>query len=427
MRRALTLSALASMSVLLLSTAGAGAQPASGAVIVADVRGPLDQRALDFLTAAVETPDAQVVVLQIDNPGIASGDPSSLIDAIVASRTPIAAWVGPAGAEAYGGVAALLAFADTAGAAQGARIGYPSPIVARGADDLLGGDPARPDRLAAIAAIDGTVDITSADAGTVMLDSVVPTIGQFIAGLDGKTLDGVVVETAQERTLEDGTVVLEPSVQVRFIKPDVLTRTFRLASRPEATFFFLVTGLAAVAFEFYAAGVGITAGVASLCLVLAGYGVATLPIDWGSLVAVLVGMAAWTADFQRNQVRWRSVVGTVLLVYGGLTLTTAAPQFAPRWWAIALTVLGAGLFYVFALTTVMRARFSTRTIGREYLVGRLGVAETGFDPEGYVLIDGGRWRARSHRAAGIAAGDRIEVLEVNGIVLEVGPPQGGGG
>jgi membrane-bound ClpP family serine protease len=42
---------------------------------------------------------------------------------------------------------------------------------------------------------------------------------------------------------------------------------------------------------------------------------------------------------------------------------------------------------------------------------------------GIVELDGARWRARSHRAAGIAAGDPIEVLEVSGVMLEVGPPQ----
>ena len=75
-----------------------------------------------------------------------------------------------------------------------------------------------------------------------------------------------------------------------------------------------------------------------------------------------------------------------------------------------------------ALTTVARSRFSTRTIGRGHLVGRRGVAKTGFDPTGIVEVDGAAWRARTHRAAGLGAGDPVEVLAVSGIVLEVGPP-----
>jgi len=84
-------------------------------------------------------------------------------------------------------------------------------------------------------------------------------------------------------------------------------------------------------------------------------------------------------------------------------------------------VTGTALFYGVALTTITRSRFSTPTIGRSQLLGRVGVATTDLDPEGVVEVDGARWRARSHRAAGIVAGDAIEVLGVDGVTLEVGP------
>ncbi|MGD2051845.1 MAG: NfeD family protein, partial [Acidimicrobiia bacterium] len=82
-----------------------------------------------------------------------------------------------------------------------------------------------------------------------------------------------------------------------------------------------------------------------------------------------------------------------------------------------------GLFFMFAITTVIRSRFSTPTIGREHLIGRVGRAETTFDPEGVVVLQGARWRARSRRAAGIREGEEVVVLGVSGIVLEVGPPE----
>jgi membrane-bound serine protease (ClpP class) len=82
-------------------------------------------------------------------------------------------------------------------------------------------------------------------------------------------------------------------------------------------------------------------------------------------------------------------------------------------------------FYLFAMTTIVRSRFGTPTIGREYLVGRTGVAESVLHPDGVVLIEGARWRARSHRAAGVEAGSPIEVLAVEGITLQVGPSEDG--
>ena len=42
-----------------------------------------------------------------------------------------------------------------------------------------------------------------------------------------------------------------------------------------------------------------------------------------------------------------------------------------------------------------------------------------------VLIRGARWRARTNRATPIQAGDPVKVVSVEGLVLEVEPPEGG--
>lgn len=417
MHRLIPVALLAGITVLQLAVGGVQAQPAAGPVIVADVRGPLDQRALDFLTATVMTSDAQLVVIQMNNPGISSGDPAALYDAISRSSTPIAVWVGPAGAVAYGGAGQVLLVADATGAAPGTSVGYLEPVVA---DANVTGVASAASRQHA-AAMDESLPVT-ADEAPPLIDEIVPTIGQFIASLDGRTLRGVSLETARQITAEDGSVVTVPSVEVRFVKPGLFTRFLRLASRPEAAFFFLLAGIAVATFEFYAAGAGVAAAVGALSLFLAGYGWATLPINWVAVGVALVGLLLYTWDFQQQRLGWRSVVGTIALVAGGLFYTQAGPQYRPAWWGVVLTVVGIALFYGFALTTVVRARFSTLTIGREYLIGKLGTAETDFDPEGVVVVDGARWRARSHRAAGLRPGDPIQVREVSGILLEVGPP-----
>lgn len=213
----------------------------------------------------------------------------------------------------------------------------------------------------------------------------------------------------------------EPAVVVRFDEPGLLTRTLRVAARPEAAFFFLVAGLALAAFEFYAAGVGVMAAVSVLSLLLAAYGVAVLPVRWWAIVLAVAGLGLYTADFQRNDLGWRSVLGTIGLVVGGLWFTDAEPHFAPVWWTVLAITVGAALFFGIGMTAVVRARFSTRTIGREQLVGRTGVATNAFDPDGVVDLDGAQWRARSTRAARIEPGDAVEVVAVEGVVLQVDP------
>lgn len=393
------------------------AQSEAEPVIVADIRGPLDQRGIDFLVDAIDTPNVQMVVLQLSSPGVASGHIQPLFDAIVDAPIPVVAWVGPAGVDVHGGVAWLALLADHFGAAPGATYGHLAPIVQRGVQPTS--FDADPD----VAGLESDTIVIPATTPVPFIDVITPSIGAYIVGLDGLEIDGTVIETGETVLNDEGMEVISPSVQVSFLKPSLLDRTLRLGIRPEATFFFLLVGFAAIAFEFYAAGAGVTAAVAVVTLLLAGYGLATLPMNWVSLAMVLLGMLLWTAAFQRNRISIGAMTGTILLLVGGLRFTTASPQFGPSILAVIATIIGIGLFYMFALSTVVRARFSTQTIGRESLVGRHGVAETTFDPEGIVNIDGARWRARSTRAAGLGPGDAVEIYEVKGILLEVGPTE----
>ena len=67
---------------------------------------------------------------------------------------------------------------------------------------------------------------------------------------------------------------------------------------------------------------------------------------------------------------------------------------------------------------MVRSRFSTPTIGREELIGEMGVAEVGVDPDGVVRVRDALWRARTNRATPIAPGDVVRVVAVEGVLLE---------
>jgi membrane-bound serine protease (ClpP class) len=412
-----------SLLFLLLSAVFAAApviaqQSDPGPVVVADVRGPLDQRGLDFLEDVVRNEDAQVIVLKIDNPGIASGDMGPLLNAIQTSATPVVSWVGPDGAVAYGDVLDVLDFTSVIGGAPGARLGYSDPDW----EGETGRTDLGPHPLASQLA-DSSYVVSGEVPQSIPITIVQPTIGQFIAALDGMdvetALGNVQLETAEQVTLDDGTSAVVSSVQVTFLKPTLLTRFLRLGVRPDAAFFFLLAGLAAAAFEFYAAGAGIAAAVAALSLFLAGYGFATLPINWWAVVAAILGIGLYTWDFQRHELGIRSIVGTIAMLFGGLFFVGGPAQISTSFWAVVLTVVGIMLFYLFAMTTIVRSRFGTPTIGREHLVGAIGSAESVLDPDGVVAIDGAKWRARAHRAASISAGEAVEVVSVEGIILQV--------
>jgi len=401
--------------------AGASANAGSGGGIDVVVgSGSLDARLTDFVIGAIEGSDAQVVVLQVDSAATLDGNIDGLIDLAIGSSVPVAVYAGPDPARVSGGALRLLASAQIAGAAPGVVLGPASPTRAGAGNDsdaIRGAHPDLPEEL-----LSGSVRVTHDFDG--FLDLVEPSIGQFVVGLDGREVvmggSQVVLNTAVEETT-DGVTAVRPAASVRFIEPGLIDATLRLGIGPEAAFFFLVVGLSLVVFEFYAAGPGVAAVVAVSCLLLGGYGISVLPVRWWAVALIPIGLLLYTIEFQRNDLGWKSILGTAALLAGGLSFTDAAPQIVQTWWIVLIIVLGTALWFGFALTTIVRSRFSTQTIGRDHLVGRIGTADTRLAPDGTVVVEGARWQARSARMSGIESGDQVEVVAVEGVVLEVDP------
>ena len=398
MRRTLLITGL-----LLVVAACSGESEAEPGIDVIDVSGPLDASALDFMRTSIEKAAAggQVLaVLQINSPAVLDREALSALELILdRPPLPVSAWVGPAPASAHGGIGQTVLDLEHASISPGSKIDLTPMIAGQESPDLDHPIPAEETGL-----------------------TIEPSIRQYLQDLNGVTFDtsggAVTVETLVP--FEDG-VTLK---QVTFRQPGLATRFWRLAATPEAAFFFLVVGLTIASFEFFAIGPGVAAGVAAISLLLAGWGIVTLPVKWWALALALLGWALLTAAYQKGGVIVLTIIGAVMLQVAGFFYVDGSGQIDPRWYLVLPSVLAALFFFLLAMPTVQRARFSTRTIGRDGLIGERGVAVDGFDPDGVVEVRGARWRATAHREAGLTAGSEILVSGVDGMFLEVEPSTG---
>ncbi|MFQ5522667.1 MAG: NfeD family protein [Acidimicrobiia bacterium] len=382
----------------------ASAHEGHGGIEVIDVSGPLDASALEFMAESIEAAAAsgqELAVLQVNSRAVLDEEGYERLRQLVANPPlPLAVWVGPSPALAYGGLAVLVNEAEVAAIAPpGSEIGLSRP-------EVLGVDPepAEPGEIL-------TAEATSLD--------LQPSLRQYLQALDGRTFSTangpVTVSTLQE--FGDGVTLKE----VTFRKPGLGTRFFRLAVNPEAAFLFLMVGLTILAFEFYALGPGVAAGVAAVSLLLGGWGALTLPVRGWALALALLGWVLLTAAHQKGGIFALSALGAVALQVAGTFYIDGAAQLDPRWWLVLPTVLAVLLFYLIAMPVVQRSRLSTHSIGRDHLIGQKGVALVDFDPDGAVEVSGARWRATAHREAGIRSGDPVVVTGVDGLYLEVEP------
>ena len=98
--------------------------------------------------------------------------------------------------------------------------------------------------------------------------------------------------------------------------------------------------------------------------------------------------------------RFWTGVGIVLTIFGSLMLFEPLPGITlrPSWITLLAGIGGIVLAFVVGMPSMVRTRFATPTIGREWMIGELGDVVEAVDPDGVVSVGDGRWRARTNRA-----------------------------
>lgn len=389
--------------------AAAPAASSSKGVNVIEVTGYIDPIMKRFILSSVDkavSDGVEALVIQLDSPG--SLLTQRQLDALEKAlrddkRVPIAVWVGPLGARANGGANRLVSAADVVGMAPSTRIGNSTPAAA--------GDPLVGRRYTQNEAV---------KAG--LAQSNAPVLVQFVGELDGRIIDGKMLDTAFPATEADGKLTAKVNA-VRFAKLGLLDRLLHTAVNPSVAYLLFVIALALFVFEFFTGGIGIAAFVGLAAFVLAVAGLGNLPTRPLGVILIVVAMLGFAIDVQAGSPRFWTGVGTIGLVAGSFTLFTDGIR-VPLY-MIGVMVLMTVLFMVNGMPTMVRTRFATPTIGREAMIGEVGTAVDAISPEGVVRVLGAPWRARTNRATPIAAGAPVRVVAVDGLLLEVEPLEGG--
>jgi membrane-bound serine protease (ClpP class) len=373
-------------------------------VLVVEVDGLIDPvlaELIDDQVAAADEACALALVLQFDSGGavVSGGELDDLVATIEDSPVPVGVWVGPSGSRATGDAVRLVAAADLTGVAPGSSIEVTSALLAaRGvsATDLGAVDVG--DRVGAERAV---------DLG--LVDNDAPTILEYVVRLDGFETE---VVDGQRRPVTD----------VTFGGLSIVGQLMHTVASPAVAYLLFTIGLALLLFELFTAGVGIAGMVGVGSLVLGCYGLAVLPTRPLGVALLLFAMFGYGVDVQTGVPRLWTGIATVSFVLGSLFLFDGV---SVSWVTLLIAFVGMTLAMVAGMPTMVRSRFSTPTIGRDWMIGELGSARTDIDPDGVVTLRDAPWRARTNRATPIRKDEPARVVAIEGLVLEVEPEEGG--
>ncbi len=404
-------SALVVAAVALVALGPPGsAQPSCGApagdapVVVVEVDGLIDPVLADLIDDQVARANeacALALVLQFDSGGavVSEGELGDLVATIEDSAVPVGVWVGPSGSRAAGDAVSIVAAADLTGIAIGSSIEItPALLEARGLEAADLGEADVGDRVGAERAVE--LDLVDTDA---------PTILTYVVQLDGF-----------ETEVVDGQ--RQPVTDVTFGGLSIVGQLMHTVASPAVAYLLFTIGLALLLFELFTAGVGIAGMVGAGSLILGCYGLAVLPTRPVGVGLLLFAMFAYGVDVQTGVPRLWTGIATVSFVLGSLFLFDGV---SVSWVTLLIAFVGMTLAMVAGMPTMVRSRFSTPTIGRDWMIGELGSARTDIDPDGVITLRDAPWRARTNRATPIRKDEAARVIAIEGLVLEVEPEEGG--
>ena len=189
-------------------------------------------------------------------------------------------------------------------------------------------------------------------------------------------------------------------------------------------------GVLGIMVEVYHPGMIIPGVLGALCIICSMIAMEQLPIDVGGAILIIGGLVLLIAELYTSTYGALGIFGAIGLTVGLLLLVDPSkpdfaldPSFRLTLTDVAPVVIALVGMFGYISFYVMRAQKTRIFTGHEALLGMVGSVTRPIDGgEGMVFIDGEYWRA--HASEPIAEQTQVEVVSVEGLLLEVRPKRG---
>ncbi len=400
-------------------------------VVVLNLEGPVYPSTTDYinngLQKAVEE-NAVCVVIKINTPGGLMKSTRKMVGQIMNASIPVVSFVAPSGAHAGSAGAFIALAANITAMSPGSNIGASHPVLEGSVPDSVMNAKMTEDAAAFIRSI-----AEHREKDTTLIMQMVTNSRSFsaehalknnIIDLKANDLKDLLNKIDGRRVqLNSGeNVILQTtSAKVETVEMGQKLKFLTFLSNPNMMYVFLIMGLMGLFFEISNPG-GLVPGIVGVvCLILAGFGMSVLPIDYTGLALILVAVVLFVLEVNFQSYALLSIGGVICLFLGSMFLideTSSMNVLYISWSVIITSVVIISAFFIFFVFFGIKAQYNKQKTGIEALIGTKGIAMETLSPEGRVRVNGEFWNATAEEGA-IAANTEIEVTEINDFKLTV--------
>jgi membrane-bound serine protease (ClpP class) len=387
----------------------------------ADVNPVTQNYVCDNLSRAAKDGYAAAVIV-LNTPGGLLQSKDKIVLCELNAKLPVLVWVGPNGAAAGSAGVWIAEAADFLGMAPQTNIGSSTPIDSGGSN--IGSDLRRKlinheaASLRALAQSHGRNAKWADRAVRVATNATAPEALQMnVIEAVAPTLPSLLEQANGVKTKPRGYTLHLAGAQIHNVHLGFFTRLLNTLIDPNILPLLFLAGLAGIGFEIFHPGVVLPGALGAVALVTSLFGFSVLPISWGGLVLMLLGVALLVIDVHVTTHGALTVAGLISIAVGSIMLFQNAPGFhtsKPLVISIAVTL---GAVWAFAISKAVEVRHRPVAVGAQLIPGSVGEVRNG----GLVFVNGELWQARAAGGQELRPGERVRVESRDGLVLTVRP------
>ena len=203
------------------------------------------------------------------------------------------------------------------------------------------------------------------------------------------------------------------------VEPDWRTKLLGVITDPNIAFILLLVGVYGLLFEFWNPGALLPGVLGGICLLLALIALSVLPVQYGALALLLLGIALMVGEAFTPGIGVLGLGGLVAFLVGSFFLFE--PEGSTIDFGVSIPIIigaaitSAGLTFVI-IGAAMKARQRKAVTGAEEMIGSRGTVVDWQTGRGNIRIHGEIWSARSDKE--LKSGDSVRVMRREGLTLD---------